>query len=118
MEYRVLPWKADKQAIKTWLIDQGYGNCADKLAVQIKAGQQLYVMDREALRDMFGAADGVRLYSQLQKDKPNSEKEAGVVKENNFQVLATRGRRACTGHLKRRKIPSDVYVLQTIFLKL
>lgn len=86
MEYRVLPWRADHQAIKTWLIDQGYGNCADKLSPQIKEGQRLYAMEREALREMFGAVDGVRLYSQLQKDKPNSEKAAGVVKETDFQV--------------------------------
>ena len=86
MEYRVLPWTADHQAIKTWLIDQGYGNCADKLSPQIKVGQTLYAMDRETLREMFGAADGVRLYSQLQKDKPKSEKAAGVVKETDFQV--------------------------------
>lgn len=86
MEYRVLPWTADHQAIKTWLIDQGYGNCADKLSLQVKVGQTLYAMEREALREMFGSADGVRLYSQLQKDKPKSEKAAGVVKETDFQV--------------------------------
>ena len=86
MEYRILPWRADRQAIKAWLIDQGYGDCAERLAGQVKNGQQLYSMEREALRDMCGAADGVRLYSQLQKDRAQSEKEAGVVKESELQV--------------------------------
>ena len=43
-------------------------------------------MEREALREMFGSLDGIRLYSQLQKDKSKSEKEAGIVKESEFQV--------------------------------
>ena len=87
MEYCVLPWKADQQAIKGWLVDQGYGSCADRLGKQVQEGSQLYCMDREALKDMFGSLDGVRLYSQLQKDKPESEKNAGVAKETDFQVL-------------------------------
>ena len=86
MEYRVLAWRADQQAIWSWLVDQGFGDCAERLVSQVQEGCQLYYMDREALRDMLGAADGVRLYSQLQKDRPRSEKEAGVVKENEFQV--------------------------------
>lgn len=86
MEYRVLPWKADQQAIKGWLVDQGYGSCADRLRKEVKEGCQLYGMDREALKEMFGPLDGVRLYSQLQKDKSKSEKEAGVAKETEFQV--------------------------------
>lgn len=86
MEYRVLPWRADHQAIKAWLSDQGYGNCVEKLSPQIKEGQKLYGMDRESLREMFGAGDGVRLYSQLQNDKPKSEKAAGLTKETDFQV--------------------------------
>ena len=86
MEYHMLPWRADRQAIKAWLIDQGYGDCAEKLAGQLKEGQQLYTMDREALRDVCGAADGIRLYSQLQKDREQSENEAGVVKESELQV--------------------------------
>ena len=86
MEYRVLPWKADKQGIKAWLTDQGYGGSADRLGEQMCEGKQLYGMEREALRDMFGGADGVRLYSQLQKDKSKAEKEAGVSKESEFQV--------------------------------
>lgn len=86
MEYRVLPWRADHQAIKDWLSEQGYGNCVETLLPQIKEGQKLYGMDREMLKDIFGAADGVRLYSRLQSDKPKSEKAAGVAKETDFQV--------------------------------
>ena len=85
LDYQVLSWRANKQAIKDWLVNQGYGNCADKLTEEVN-GSQLYCMDREALRGMFGPLDGVRLYSQLQKDKPKSEKEAGVVKESAFEV--------------------------------
>ena len=86
MEYRVLPWKASQQGIKGWLIDRGYGSCADRLAQSVTEGRQLYTMDREGLREMFGAADGVRLYSQLQTDKAQAEKEGGVAKETEFQV--------------------------------
>lgn len=87
IEYQVLPWRANKQAIKSWLLNQGYGDCAEKLTEHVKEGSQLYCMDRETLREMFGSSDGVRLYSQLQKDKPSSEKEAGVAKETEFQVI-------------------------------
>ena len=38
------------------------------------------------MREMFGSGDGVRLFSQLQKDKQKAEKEGGVAKESAFQV--------------------------------
>ena len=87
MEYRVLPWRADRTAINLWLVQQGYENCTEKFPGQVKEGSQLYAMDREALREMLGSSDGVRLYSQLQKDKSKSEKEAGIVKETELQVI-------------------------------
>ncbi|CAI8053301.1 hypothetical protein GBAR_LOCUS29145 [Geodia barretti] len=87
MEYRVLPWRADRTAINLWLVQQGYENCTEKFPGQVKEGSQLYAMDREALREMLGSSDGVRLYSQLQKDKSKSEKEAGIVKETELQKM-------------------------------
>ena len=86
IEYRILPWRADQTAINIWLMQQGYGNCVDKIAGMVKEGSQLYAMDRETLREILGSSDGVRLYSQLQKDKSKSEKEAGIVKETELQV--------------------------------
>ena len=41
--------------------------CAEK--VEVKAGKDLYEMNREALKEMFGMSDGTRLFSHLQKDK-------------------------------------------------
>ena len=86
MQSCILPWKADTNAIKLWLVQQGFGNCTEKLSVSINEGSQLYSMDKEAMREMFGSSDGVRLYSQLQRDKSQSEREAGVEKETEFQV--------------------------------
>ena len=41
--------------------------CVDKVACN--SGQGLYEMGREEMKNMFGAGDGIRLFSQLQKDK-------------------------------------------------
>lgn len=97
MEYKVLPWRAKKEDIKSWLIDQGYGVCADKLAAGIKEGCDLYAMERDVMREMFGGGDGVRLFSQLQKDKLRAEKEGGVAKESAFQVGRGEGKRKKEG---------------------
>ena len=43
-------------------------SCADK--INCSEGSQLYWMSREQLRDVCGVSDGIRLFSQLQKDKP------------------------------------------------
>ena len=42
-------------------------SCADK--VNCSQGSQLYQMSREQLREVCGVSDGIRLFSQLQKDK-------------------------------------------------
>ena len=86
MEYQVLPWRADKTVINQWLVQQGYDKCVAKLSGKVNGGSQLYAMDRETLKEMLGSSDGVRLYSQLQRDKPKSEKEAGILKETELQV--------------------------------
>lgn len=36
----------------------------------VNSGEELYKMDRDELRDLCGGRDGVRIYSQLQKDRP------------------------------------------------
>ena len=43
-------------------------SCADK--INCSEGSQLYRMSREQFRDVCGVSDGIRLFSQLQKDKP------------------------------------------------
>ena len=93
MEYKVLPWKAKKEDIKSWLIDQGYGACADRLGEGVKEGCHLYALERDTMREMFGAGDGVRLFSQLQKDKQKAEKEGGAAKESAFQVGRREGKK-------------------------
>ena len=40
---------------------------ADK--VQCVIGEQMYKQSRDQLKEMFGANSGIRLFSQLQKDK-------------------------------------------------
>ena len=45
------------------------------------------------MREMFGAGDGVRLFSQLQKDKQRAEEEGGVTKESAFQVGRREGKK-------------------------
>ena len=49
--------------------------------------------ERDTMREMFGAGDGVRLFSQLQKDKQRAEKEGGVAKESAFQVGRREGKK-------------------------
>ena len=89
MHHQVLPWRADANLIKLWLIDQGYASCSERLSGSVTEGSHLYAMSRQHLRDMFGSSDGVRLYSQLQADKVRSEQETGVVKETEFQVTSS-----------------------------
>ena len=35
----------------------------------VRSAEELYKMEREELRDICGAKDGIRLFSQLQKDR-------------------------------------------------
>ena len=44
-----------------------YCRAADK--VRCVKGEQMYKLNRDELKEMFGAGNGIRLYSQLQKDK-------------------------------------------------
>ncbi len=66
-EYKPLPWKATKAQTKQWLVVQGYSSCADSL--EGYTGSQLYQLSREKLRELCGFSEGVRLFSQLQRDK-------------------------------------------------
>lgn len=50
------------------MMAQGYSGCAD--ALDGYTGSQLYKQSREKLRELCGFGEGVRLYSQLQRDKP------------------------------------------------
>lgn len=84
-DYRVLPWKATISEMKKWLIAQGYGSCAERVAC--KKGEEMYSKSRDQLREMLGGNDGIRLYSQLQADKSRAQKEGGVEKVSEFQRL-------------------------------
>ena len=66
-EYKVLPWKATKDEIKQWLQNAGFSRCVDKLSLY--SGEELYEMSQGHLRDLCGFSEGVRLYTQLQRDK-------------------------------------------------
>ena len=43
--------------------------CSSADKVNVTSGEDLYRMDRDELRNVCGVGDGVRLFSQLQKDK-------------------------------------------------
>jgi hypothetical protein len=116
MEYRVLPWRADRKAVNLWLVQQGYENCTEIFPRQVKEGSQLYAMDRETIREMLGSSDGVRLYSQLQKDKSKSEKEAGIVKETELQKMM-RLRKDHLGAQEKEAVPLKLTKPQNLVLE-
>ena len=60
---------------------------------QVKEGCHLYALERDTMREMFGAGDGVRLSSQLQKDKQKAEEEGVVTKESAFPVGRREGKK-------------------------